>query len=426
MSLFFRIFSILFDLSLAYLLFHRPSVQDKQQRNSLLILFILLLVHLTAVLLFSENQFFLICNLIISILEYSLIGSCFQYTFRTSLFWILFQTSLTLLAGAVLNQASQLFLPLETISESPLPFIFYLLMNFSSSAIITVIIRKLLQNHQQLIFSDSSEKWFHQLIIPTLLIFFTFTISAIQGNVFNQRYLSFFSLLSLLVFTFSSIYFILHLSEQQQQFFQNKLEKEQLLFQLRESQQSQKEYQRLQSLRHDLKNKHLTLLSLLESQPSKAKAYLLQLTDTIENSETFYSKNLTINFLLNQKLSHLQESIMTHVECFVPQKLSIPPDILAVILGNCLDNSIAACNRLPQAQERNLSLNIRYFQNHLFISISNSFDQQETETRKHRQQDGWGLRNIEALVHEYQGSIKRWITENQFHTEIVLQLKTIR
>lgn len=52
------------------------------------------------------------------------------------------------------------------------------------------------------------------------------------------------------------------------------------------------------------------------------------------------------------------------IDCFVPQELSIQPDILAVILGNCLDNSIAACLRLPN-KERNLSLNIRYFQQNL-------------------------------------------------------------
>ena len=52
------------------------------------------------------------------------------------------------------------------------------------------------------------------------------------------------------------------------------------------------------------------------------------------------------------------------IDCFVPQELSIQPDILAVILGNCLDNSIAACLRLPN-KERSLSINIRYFQQNL-------------------------------------------------------------
>lgn len=110
------------------------------------------------------------------------------------------------------------------------------------------------------------------------------------------------------------------------------------------------------------------------------------------------------------------------IDCFVPQELSIQPDILAVILGNCLDNSIAACLRLPN-KERSLSLNIRYFQQNLFINIRNNFDEKEKSTRKSRQKDGWGLRNIDALVQEYQGNIKRFIKDGQYQIEILLPIK---
>ena len=96
--------------------------------------------------------------------------------------------------------------------------------------------------------------------------------------------------------------------------------------------------------------------------------------------------------------------------------------ILAVILGNCLDNSIAACLRLPN-KERSLSINIRYFQQNLFINIRNNFDEKEKSTRKSRQKDGWGLRNIDALVQEYQGDIKRFIKDGQYQIEILLPIK---
>ena len=258
--------------------------------------------------------------------------------------------------------------------------------------------------------------------MPLLSIFFAFTISAIQGGLFGADYLSIISLSSLIVLTLSSLYFNLYLARQQQQYYQNQLEKEQLKFQVREIQQSQEEYQRLQSLRHDLKNKHLTLLSLLEKNPEEAKDYLYSLTDSIVGEQTFYSKNQTINFLLNQKLHHLKDEMEMEIDCFVPQELSIQPDILAVILGNCLDNSIAACLRLPN-KERSLSINIRYFQQNLFINIRNNFDEKEKSTRKSRQKDGWGLRNIDALVKEYQGNIKRFIKDGQYQIEILLPIK---
>lgn len=417
-----RIISILYDLFLASILFYRPFSKINMKKKPLIALFFILIFHGGLVFLFSESRIFLVSNLLLNILEYYLIGLNFDYPIRQSSFWILLQTSLSLLAGAVLNQGIQLILPLGELSKNLEAISLYLGISFFLSTGITLILRKLLLSHQRLRIATSKGNWLYQFIVPLLSIFFAFTISAIQGGVFGADYLSIISLSSLIVLTLSSLYFNLYLARQQQQYYQNQLEKEQLQFQVREIQQSQEEYQRLQSLRHDLKNKHLTLLSLLEKNPEEAKDYLYSLTDSIVGEQTFYSKNQTINFLLNQKLHHLKDEIEMEIDCFVPQELSIQPDILAVILGNCLDNSIAACLRLPN-KKRSLSINIRYFQQNLFINIRNNFDEKEKSTRKSRQKDGWGLRNIDALVKEYQGNIKRFIKDGQYQIEILLPIK---
>ena len=415
-----RIISILFDLFLASVLFYGPISKSKHSKETLLVLCCCFLFHVALVFLFLESRVFLVSNLLLSILESSLVGLYFGYSFRDSSFWIFLQTSLTLLAGAVLNQAIQLFLPLSKVSKNLGMISGYLAISFLFSTVITLVLRQLFRTHQKLSMATSRRNWLYQFIVPILSIIFAFTVSAIQGQVFGPDYLSVISLLSLIVLSFSSLYFTLHLSQQQHAYYQNKLDKEQLQFQLRETQQSQEEYQRLQSLRHDLKNKHLTLLALLEENPDEAREYLHSLTDSISGKQTFYSKNPTINFLLNQKLHDVVDEIELEIDCFVPQELSIQPDILAVILGNCLDNSISACLRLTDKSERTLALNIRYFQQNLFISINNTFNEQEQETRKTRQRDGWGLRNVDALVQEYQGTIKRFKENGRYRTEILL------
>lgn len=415
-----RIISILFDLFLASVLFFRPISKSKQSKETLLLLCCCFLFHVALVFVFLESRVFLVSNLLLSIVESSLVGLYFGYSFRDSSFWIFLQTSLTLLAGAVLNQAIQLFLPLSKVSKNLGLISGYLVISFLFSTVITLVLRQLFRTHQKLGMATSKRNWLYQFIVPILSIIFAFTVSAIQGQVFGPDYLSVISLLSLIVLSFSSLYFTLHLSQQQHAYYQNKLDKEQLQFQLRETQQSQEEYQRLQSLRHDLKNKHLTLLALLEENPDEARKYLHSLTDSISGKQTFYSKNPTINFLLNQKLHDVEDEIKLEIDCFVPQELSIQPDILAVILGNCLDNSISACLRLTDKSERTLALNIRYFQQNLFISINNTFNEQEQETRKTRQRDGWGLRNVDALVQEYQGTVKRFKENGHYRTEILL------
>ena len=415
-----RIISILFDLFLASVLFFRSISKSKQSKKTLLLLCCCFLLHVAFVFIFLESRVFLVSNLLLSIVESSLVGLYFGYSFRDSSFWIFLQTSLTLLAGAVLNQAIQLFLPLSKVSKNLGLISGYLAISFLFSTVITLVLRQLFRTHQKLSMATSRRNWLYQFIVPILSIIFAFTVSAIQGQVFGPDYLSVISLLSLIVLSFSSLYFTLHLSQQQHAYYQNKLDKEQLQFQLRETQQSQEEYQRLQSLRHDLKNKHLTLLALLEENPDEAREYLHSLTDSISGKQTFYSKNPTVNYLLNQKLHDVEDEIELEIDCFVPQELSIQPDILAVILGNCLDNSISACLRLTDKSERTLSLNIRYFQQNLFISINNTFNEQEQETRKTRQRDGWGLRNVDALVQEYQGTIKRFKENGHYRTEILL------
>ncbi|MBC8775590.1 GHKL domain-containing protein [Streptococcus sp. IMAU 99161] len=415
-----RIISILFDLFLASVLFYRPISKYKHSKETLLVLCCFFLFHVALVFVFLESRVFLVSNLFLSMLESSLVGLYFGYSFRDSSFWIFLQTSLTLLAGAVLNQAIQLFLPLSKVSKNLGIISGYLVISFLFSTVITLILRQLFRTHQKLTMATFRRNWLYQFIVPILSIIFAFTVSAIQGQVFGPDYLSVISLFSLIVLSFSSLYFTLHLSQQQHSDYQNKLDKEQLQFQLRETQQSQEEYQRLQSLRHDLKNKHLTLLALLEENPDEAREYLHSLTDSISGKQTFYSKNPTINFLLNQKLHDVEDEIKLEIDCFVPQELSIQPDILAVILGNCLDNSISACLRLTDKSERTLALNIRYFQQNLFISINNTFNEQEQETRKTRQRDGWGLRNVDALVQEYQGTIKRFKENGHYRTEILL------
>ena len=415
-----RIISILFDLFLASVLFYRSISKSKHSKETLLVLCCFFLFHVTLVFLFLESRVFLVSNLLLSIVESSLVGLYFGYSFRDSSFWIFLQTSLTLLAGAVLNQAIQLFLPLSKVSKNLGMISGYLAISFLFSTVITLVLRQLFRTHQKLSMATSRRNWLYQFIVPILSIIFAFTVSAIQGQVFGPDYLSVISLLSLIVLSFSSLYFTLHLSQQQHAYYQNKLDKEQLQFQLRETQQSQEEYQRLQSLRHDLKNKHLTLLALLEENPDEAREYLQSLTDSISGKQTFYSKNPTVNYLLNQKLHDVEDEIALEINCFIPQELSIQPDVLAVILGNCLDNSISACLRLTDKSERTLSLNIRYFQQNLFISINNTFNEQEQETRKTRQRDGWGLRNVDALVQEYQGTIKRFKENGHYRTEILL------
>ena len=145
-----RIISILYDLFLASILFYRPFSKINMKKKPLIALFFILIFHGELVFLFSESRVFLVSNLLLNILEYYLIGLNFDYPIRQSSFWILLQTSLSLLAGAVLNQGIQLILPLGELSKNLEAISLYLGISFFLSTGITLILRKLLLSHQRL------------------------------------------------------------------------------------------------------------------------------------------------------------------------------------------------------------------------------------------------------------------------------------
>lgn len=416
-----RIISILVDVVLAGFLFYK-SERLKGIRLPYLILFLLVLgVHLVLASLFATTSWFLGVNLFANLLESYLVASCLGYRVRDVSFWILFQALLSLLAGAVLNQVVVFFLPL-TVLSTHLPYLMgYVGLSWGISFIITFLLRMMFQRHHRLLAGDRG-MGFSISVVPFLAIFFAFGMLAIQGQVFTSLYLPFLALVSLIVLAISSLYLSLHLFQQQAQFYQGRLEREQLDFQIRELRLQQADHEQLQRMRHDLRNSHLTILSLLQENPEQAKDYLLSLTQATEGKQTVYTKNPTLNFILHQKLQPVEQEVSLEVNCFVPEELGMAPEILAVILGNLLDNSIAASLRLPDPDQRFLSLNLRYFQGRLFLSLENAFDQAELESRRHRQTAGWGLKNVDQLVQESQGTIKQSIKDGRYRTEIILPI----
>lgn len=421
-----RILSILFDLILAFFLFYRPINLKSLHRKSLLLLLLVLGFHMILTFFFVGAEWFLGVNLILNLLESYLVTACLKYRVIEVSFWILCQTLLSLLAGAVFNQILDLFLPLSSLSLSPIFLVVYVLISWFLTFFITLGLRPLFKRNRLLFSSNSLETpqgaRFYLSIVPSLSIFFAFIILAIQGQVFGKDYLPFVSLISLIVLGVSSLYSTLHFFQQQRKFYSSRLESEQLKFQMREMKRHQEDYETLQRMRHDLRNSQLTALSLLEKNPDQAKNYLVSLTQASEGIGIFYAKNPTINFLLNQKLQPVETEITLEVNCFVPEELGIEPEIIAVILGNLLDNSIAASLRLSNQDQRFLSLTLRYFQQTLFLSLENAFDETELRTRSHRQVEGWGLKNIDSLVYEYQGTIQRFVAEGRYRTEVVLPM----
>lgn len=200
---------------------------------------------------------------------------------------------------------------------------------------------------------------------------------------------------------------------------QTELEARALKAQVREIDRSKEEYEKLRQLKHDLRNEHLAIVSMLETQHvDDALSYLKQKYTQMEDLETFYTSNQTLNFFLNEKAKEAKvKKVSFTPTILLPETLKIPSKILAVVIGNVLDNAFSAIQRLPNHGE--VHLQMKLFQNDLLIEVSNPYDPKELNSRKHRQTEGIGLKNVQMITSEYGGIYKTWQQEDFYYTTLL-------
>lgn len=206
--------------------------------------------------------------------------------------------------------------------------------------------------------------------------------------------------------------------------FQQKLKNKQLQFELDKVQQFKTYHQNLRKAKHDFRNRLITLYALQKNNHLEAMAYLEQLLTPDKTESKYFSNHSTINFIINNKLEEIQhtDNITYDIKCWVPHDLKLPPDLIAVVLGNLLDNSIAALNRDKISDTRFLKIHIRYYKTQLMININNTFLSIESKKRSHRLKEGIGLKNVEHIVELHHGIIDVTSYDNVFSVKIIIPI----
>ena len=199
---------------------------------------------------------------------------------------------------------------------------------------------------------------------------------------------------------------------------QNKVFKSELYF-YKQLNQSQTE---LSAIKHDLKNQYLLLLGLAcHDDTANIKRYLENALDSLKHTDNYYTEDYLLNFLINDKKNLAdQHHIIFQAKVFLSKHSRLDSDILAILLGNLIDNAINALNRLPADQEKKINILIKQANHNLLIELTNRFDIREVTARKHRESAGIGIKNIKKIVHDHNGIYRQWVTSDIFHTSILL------
>lgn len=189
---------------------------------------------------------------------------------------------------------------------------------------------------------------------------------------------------------------------------------------------------RIRALKHDMKNHILTLQGLAKgAEQEKLLEYLASMQEFMVNpSEHVYTGNEALDSLLNYKIRRAEESLKTvETDIVVPEQMRLYSFDLNVVLGNLLDNAIAAAE---QTQEQLLRLRMRMDKGILFLCMVNSCSgipdgvcDIGKMAEKAAYGHGIGLANVKRIVEKYHGEMDMSCEENRMITEVMLYMKAL-
>jgi len=191
-------------------------------------------------------------------------------------------------------------------------------------------------------------------------------------------------------------------------------------------------YQDMRTWRHGYKN-NLSALRALVAQEAKDKAlnYIDDISDNSFKDEiTLQTGNYVLDAVVSSKLRLAQSlNIEVNIQSIYPTSNQIKDADLCAIIGNLLDNSIEACERMNDSENKKfIDFLIMLHGKDLFVSISNSYtdklkrDGDRYLTSKKEKLHGLGISHVDSIVDKYHGHVVRTQNNGIFETRIMLPL----
>lgn len=186
-------------------------------------------------------------------------------------------------------------------------------------------------------------------------------------------------------------------------------------------------HKEIRGWRHDMRNHVNIVLGLLERNESrKAIEYINEIDERTSQFEKIrYTDNIAVDSILSSKINLAKEKgVEIGLELNVSSEIKLSNIEVCTLLGNLLDNSIEACEKVEK--NKFITLKILGQEDKLIIRIKNSTNGNLREengrfrTTKVGGMHGIGLSQIDSVVEKYEGYIKRTHENNIFDTSIMI------
>jgi len=174
----------------------------------------------------------------------------------------------------------------------------------------------------------------------------------------------------------------------------------------------------IKAQRHDFINHINCIYGLLQlNKPEDAKKYIDRLAkEALVFNNIIDTGNPVLSSLLSTKISVAERNnIQIYTDIRLPEKISIEPIDISIIIGNLLDNALEACVELEH-DDKSIELEVYVRGNNLMIKVRNSKSESIKADAVHlegrytskadKENHGFGLFNIKQAVHKYDGIAK--------------------
>lgn len=197
-------------------------------------------------------------------------------------------------------------------------------------------------------------------------------------------------------------------------------------------------YDQVKKVRHDMVAHLIAIEAFIENgEVTSASEYIRGLSEELDIAKRgIISGNIAVDAMINNRCIQTEKNkIDFQYDIAIPSKMKIEDLDLSIILGNLLNNSIEACKRVKEGEEKEILLKMRYMNECVLIETRNSFD--ITTIRKiegrfisskegrGEKATGIGLGNINEIVVKYNGAFQTEMEKNKFIVKIMIPDRTI-
>lgn len=193
--------------------------------------------------------------------------------------------------------------------------------------------------------------------------------------------------------------------------------------------------QQMYTAKHDFRQHISAIRSMMQQE--KLKEALEYIEQFNQNELSNILPTLCHNFVADSIVKYymslaISKSIIFQPQLNIPEEIGIKPLDLCVVLGNCLENAIEACEKLGNEKEKTIKIESHIVGALLVIKILNNYNGQIIkfgETIQSTKNDashgthGIGLNSVFEIVHRYNGDLDIKYTQDEFEVDIIMNIK---